>query len=347
MNTKNLLLSVALGLGVPAFSQPVLDATNSAPQIGQQTTVHMTPNYSGTIGTPGANQNWDFSTVGSGTSYQNDYISCSSSPDCSNNPGATIVMHDLSSDAYSYIIMDNSHIANKGIYGSSQGQTMEFQYSDPETYMYFPLAYNNTHSDSWAATAQLAGGMATIDRSGTTTVTADGYGTLKTPAGTFQNTLRVHMHQAYQDVMTVAGNTTNISYETDIYTWYQPGVHDRLLSIASIAINGAAASTSIQYTDETPNAIHHPNTDKFVSQIFPNPANDNINVQLSNTEDQIKYIRVVNILGQVVAKLSANNLHQTAHNTYSIQTATIPTGVYWLQITTHRGTSNQKVQIVR
>src|SRR5690606_15577654 len=102
--------------------------------------------------------------------------------------------------AYIYYIVENNKMSIKGIESLAQGQNVSFFYADPEEVMHFPFTYNDTYSDNTLCTSSLGSGVELV-RSGTTTVTADAYGTLKTPLGTYPNTLRILTNQVYEDVI--------------------------------------------------------------------------------------------------------------------------------------------------
>jgi hypothetical protein len=77
--------------------------------------------------------------------------------------------------------------------------------------------------------------------------------------------------------------------------------------------------------------------ENFVS-IYPNPANDVVNVKMNNT---INKIEIVNMNGQVIAESVINN------NEGSINTSTIANGMYFLRIETSNGITMNKIQIVK
>jgi len=75
-----------------------------------------------------------------------------------------------------------------------------------------------------------------------------------------------------------------------------------------------------------------------VASIYPNPANDVVNVKMNNT---INKIAVVNMNGQVVAESVINN------NEGSINVSNIANGMYFLRIETANGITMNKIQIVK
>ena len=72
--------------------------------------------------------------------------------------------------------------------------------------------------------------------------------------------------------------------------------------------------------------------------IYPNPANNVINV---NASSNINTIEVFNMMGQRVAAFDANN------TTANINVSALANGIYTMRITTENGVSNQKFTVAR
>lgn len=346
MKIRNLFfLATAVGFSLSAVAQPSLNEGNFAPTIGGNVNYYMVSNYTGDEGPAGASQNWDFSNVTNDTIFQVGYISCAASPDCSGNPGTTLVMTE-SNGAYIYYIVDNNKMSIKGLEIQAQGQNVAFHYSDPEDYMQFPFTFNDSYSDNFKCTASITG--VNILRSGISTVSADAYGTLKTPIGTYQNAIRIYTHQVYSDTMSIGGNNQIMNYDTKIYSWYQPDIHEILMSISSISINGAAPSVTLQYSDATSTtSIQNLTKGNANFEVYPNPATDYATIKLTQGNNAIQNIDVVNILGQRVATYLGNSLSQNQNGVYSIDLKAIPSGIYWLQVQIKQGQFSQKLQVIK
>ncbi len=79
-------------------------------------------------------------------------------------------------------------------------------------------------------------------------------------------------------------------------------------------------------------------TTENVASIYPNPANNVVNIKMNNT---ISKIEVVSPNGQIVAESVLNN------NEGSINISTIANGMYFLRIETANGITMNKIQIAR
>jgi Secretion system C-terminal sorting domain len=75
--------------------------------------------------------------------------------------------------------------------------------------------------------------------------------------------------------------------------------------------------------------------------VYPNPANDKLQVNFTTTASQEAMITLLNVNGQVVASQSS----KAVNHTIQFNTTTIPNGFYMIQIATVQGVQMQKVQI--
>ena len=75
----------------------------------------------------------------------------------------------------------------------------------------------NSGNDTHLATFNSQG--VDFTRSGTSSWNVDGWGSVTTPNGTYDNVVRVHQTQIYTD--TYIGGT--LDYSVEIYMWVSPG----------------------------------------------------------------------------------------------------------------------------
>jgi hypothetical protein len=81
-------------------------------------------------------------------------------------------------------------------------------------------------------------------------------------------------------------------------------------------------------------ATNKPETAKF--SIYPNPATDVLNI---TGDSKMENIRLVNLAGQTIYESNVNA------NEFRIETGSIPSGLYLLNITTEKGSVTRKVSI--
>jgi len=66
-------------------------------------------------------------------------------------------------------------------------------------------------------------------------------------------------------------------------------------------------------------------------QVFPNPANDNLNIQLNLNDNADIKVQILNMYGEVVETAASGTLAAGTH-TYSVQTSTLASGMYFVQV---------------
>jgi hypothetical protein len=173
---KNLLTIIITTVIICAKAQPVLQQANLA-QPGFSATINVGPAVS--PGSSGANQTWNFSTATSTPAGAYSIINCSATP-CSASFTTSNWCYSVPGPKYHYLRSTSTLLEQKGKdipVSCSGGST----YSDPKTVLIFPFNYTNSNTDPWIANTG----------TGTYTATYDGYGTLSTPFGTYNNVVRV------------------------------------------------------------------------------------------------------------------------------------------------------------
>ncbi len=84
-------------------------------------------------------------------------------------------------------------------------------------------------------------------------------------------------------------------------------------------------------------ALISPNRIKQYS-IYPNPANNWLNIE---SEEEIRSIRIYNLLGEEVLKLEIGNLD------YQVDVSRLQSGIYYVKVTTVSREFKEKVVILR
>src|SRR5688572_22728029 len=193
---KKLLLSLsimvfAFGFNPDAKAQPTLTAANFGPVLGDHFSSKM-GNYM-QPGNSGANQTWNFSGLAATATMTTDYVSRAAAPFQSNVPAATLASKSSGND-YEYITTTPTGIKTYGAY--SAAQNVFVTYSDPIE-IALPKTYNSSSTDTYKAT--YTANTMNFLRKGSMTITYDGYGTVITPAGTYNNVIRLKMMDVVRD----------------------------------------------------------------------------------------------------------------------------------------------------
>ena len=178
-------------------------------------------------------------------------------------------------------------------------------------------------------------------RSGTVTVTADGYGTLQTPAGTYQNVLRVHTVETLTDNF-MGFPTTNQTIHR--WSWYAPNEKYILMHIDSVIVQPvsgpSSTSTSMFYRKSTTTSLQpgHVAAPQFLA--FPNPAQDHLFIRLEGISSTPLTINLTDLSGKTLRSetYTDGTLHQLSLNG-------ITPGVYLIQASSKGAVSTQKIII--
>ena len=229
---------VILLLFFPYFFQAQITITASdMPQPGDEWTdinCEIPNNFS--IGSPGANQTYDFSNLVPEDTFSTVFVAPSSTPGVSEFPDATIATEvDDDEEFYAYYQQTNDELLLLGFYAdtsvSGTGQYLTSRFAPPNKAFQIPSTYNTSFSDMSTLSITYAGEPGFVDsiRSTITTedeVLFDGYGTITTPDGTFSclrertystSTTTSETYSAMTGIWTVVFTNTLID---TIYNWY-------------------------------------------------------------------------------------------------------------------------------
>ncbi len=337
---KRLLTIIFITGSLIAFSQPIITSSTNMLMVGDITySVYGDTNI--VEGNSGANQNWNFGSIASsGSPFITKYISPVGTPYESNFPIANLCAQLTNGGvtSYQYYKTDSSNIS---YYGFASPSLIYLQ-SDPIIQNHFPITYNSIFSDSFAA--HYTTNSIDVYRIGSSTLIVDGYGSLTTPTGIYQNVLRVKSVQNYID--TFMNSTTLIGTGAALitsYYWVSAVTKSELLFVYyanSIALGQSNYSKMVVYYPGIVNGVSELNNQLKFS-LFPNPATNNI--KLSTTANtSITQINLADILGK---NYMLN--YKKENNDFIVDVSELPTGMYFLQATTNNGILYKKVLIER
>lgn len=322
-NLQNLFTGCLIAAVSVASAQPTLTASGTNPAVGDNYSTSSCAAFS--QGASGANQTWNNSSLVSTGSTSTTCVTVGSTTNGSSFPNANVASQSGSN--ISYFKTSATGMQN---YGYDAGGTL-FLYSNPEDQLHFPCTYNSTFTDNFAATFTTSG--YTTYRHGSTTVTADAYGTLTTPTGTYTNCMRIHFVQAYSDSLYV-GMPTVITYSNDEYIWYKDGIHAPIAYTFSFVSNGSTSSGAGYLS--TALGVNEVDNNISMFSVYPNPASETINLLFNLKNANNAQLNVFNSIGQQLSVTSLQNLFE-GDNTVSVDVATLPEGIYFVQLILDNG----------
>jgi|GEM_PF-925012 len=328
MNKRLLPIFLLSAISTGALAQPVI-TSSSNPIPGDDFTYR----YSNMAnpGPAGAGQIWDFSAateVPGEAPFHFSVITCAAAPDCGDYAGANLAWK-INDTTHNYQLANEAGIRN---IGSRSGTSANLTYTDPDQIIRYPFAYGNSYSDTMAGTYVLSmfGTTFSYNRYGTSLVQADAYGSLKTPAGTFENVLRVHRHQVIVDSQYIGGMWVPMPYTMDNYEWYSTSSHMPLYTV-SIANNDGEIDQTAQWLEATTGIGSISGLQSSIS-VFPQPAKGTINLKFTSERAAMLSIQLTDITGRVLQTVPSK-LFNAGQNETSIDVSTLSAGFYLLQLT--------------
>ena len=325
MKKKYFIIVIICLTSLGLTAQTVITYNGNAPQIGD------VYNFSGAYGSfepgsSGAGQNWDFSDIDPTFFNVETVVTPQSTPFVDDFPEANTAFHYTGdNESFSYAQISTSEMLNDGIGLDPGGENEYFiHYTDAVKIMQYPFSFSDTYTDSYYSAYSLTDEMLTIEW-GDITVTADAWGSVSTPAGTYNNTLRVKSERVYTDSVWVSGLFlyANTYTQTD-YEWYTATSHTPVISIS---ITGDGSSVTYR-TD----ALGIDNALLGQSQInaYPNPATNTINISLPEGSNGNMDIYIFDIQGKQIAQLK-----KIGHNQFSANIGSLAPGEYVISVETN------------
>jgi len=323
------LLSFMFGIS-SLIAQTTLTAATTNPIVGESFDIHSYDASAVSVGSAGANVTWDFSTVTSTGVNTISWISSSSTPYSASYSNANL---SFTGAGYYYYYATSS--TDYSSCGGTNPSGQVISYSDLEKQLVYPMTFNTTYVDAFAATYD-AGGMY-LDRAGTMTGVADGYGTLILPYGTITDVLRVKLVEDYDD--SYAGSPM-MTYDTEAYLWYKAGVHQAVFSHTTFIVNGGAPTIYGMYIDASEVGIDNVEG-SFGLHIYPNPNSGSFYVELTPNHKKT-ILEVIDIYGKIVYQTEYTNIATVKEK---IDLSTLSKGVYIVQVTTEDSRETKRISI--
>lgn len=311
---KSLLILVLNAVFAFVYSQPLVN--NSLPAIGSTYNLN---SVSAAIVHPngGANTNWNFNPLSNSTLLTYSVIPAGnlSPTDISTFPAANYYTQSFLSGnplSITFFEMGSQYYQNWGSTASGGGYNI-FTVSQ--------LVYevNQSYGNTASKTFQSQGGS-TLTR----LVKYDGYGNLTLPTGSFSNVIRMRVTEtgsgASSDSLFVYYATTPVMHPLLQYVVTSGGnVQNKFLYQYTNLITGLSQQST------------------FNTQIFPNPATNQISIVSDNK--LITNVELFNATGQRVYQATINDLR------HQLDVFHLPSGFYFLHVSTQGDKKVSKIVI--
>ncbi len=299
MRKPQLALLLSLGASLGAQAQISLNAVDNIPFVGDDfpylTTTYAAPPAAG------AGQVFDYSTLVQGASVTRTWIAPDEYSDPAAFPGATMVLAGPADTSFYNVTANGLERVGErqlilGIYD------VEVPLSDPSLNLKLPLAYNETWNDNIAATFDLNGDPGS--RTGTIFGHADAWGTILLPGGGAPiEVLRVFTFT--QEVNSVnPGIPITVTHKRRQYDYYAQFLKTPLLRVYSDSLTSSIGINSnvnaIEWLSPAAVAVAELEAQTIGFNLFPNPAENTIQLESTSADRGISNITVADPTGRVV-----------------------------------------------
>jgi len=294
--------------------------------------------------TTGAGQSWNFSACSQNTApvTVKNYSTPGSIPQSTMFPGCTIVETEASSDNlfWKSVASPTAQYELLGINNPGANSTITFTNSLIVAQWPVTMGYNQT---------DVAAGTATLGASGTSNMTmtsmGSGTGTITLPGGAVMASV-LQVKTTNTLVLNLTGAATVTIKGTD-YDYYHSSQKFALLTVSYetqtivpvIGPNTITATAKIKVNSNVITGINEKNFDATFS-IFPNPAKDAFNVDLSNANNNNGVIEIYNTAGALVKTVDLGNAGIIRQN---VSISGLSSGIYIVKTTLGSRTSSRKL----
>lgn len=302
------------------------------PVFGDQLRIHEVDTTGINQGNSGANQTWNFSgiTILTDSAVFN-WVNPSTTPYTSSFPTADIA--EGNQIGYMYYTIAGGDLSNIGS-GFGTSPPLITTLTNPEIISRVPFTYNNTYTDEFSGTIT---GIITTLRRGTITKTADAYGTIILPGGTYNDVLRINFLQDITD--SIAGIPVVTRTVTDNYSWYSGQYKFPIFSVtySTVYIGGTPSySKAVFITTQNTSVGITPISNQLVNeyklhQNYPNPFNPSTSITFDIVKTSDVKLIVYDALGREVSELVNERLSNGSYRV-NFDAPNLTSGVYFYKL---------------
>lgn len=291
---------------------------------------------------------WNFNAfaLNSGTAAST-YTTASSVPSSSLFTGATIAELTSSGDInfWKSATTPTTQFELHGIYNPAG---IEFNFSsNPSIAAVWPVTFGYNMTDAASGTVSAFSQTGTVNS--TLTAMGAGTGTLIIPGNvTFTNVIQTKITQTLSALVGSGFSTVSINVLSTNYSYYNSSQKYPLVEVlyekttqASVAGPTVTNTGKIYIHNALVTGLNEINFDASFD-MFPNPAQDNFSVNLTNTNNDKGTIEIYNELGQLAKRVELGNESVIKTN---VSVSDLKPGVYMVKTTIGSRASSRKLII--
>ncbi len=345
---KLVLLSLSI-LSFSAFAQISIDLSDMAVvgDVISRKADTLTP-ITGP-GPAGANQTWTMTTISSNTAYilneNTSVVTVASTPYAAQFSSSNVAM---TNDNVSYVYMNQNSttLTTQGGAGDllMLGNTIVAPLNPDLKLHNFPRTYNSTFSDNYAIDVTINGSVISplvsqvrYKRVATVTDVTDGWGSITTPNGTYNDVLRVKRTDQGKDTIWILPTIgfppawSVFSTKDDTSFSYQWLGKEMKLAVAELSYDSLDQPKTFKWTLLPPTGTVGVEENTISTELFPVPAAETVSLRLGNELETGEYFfTVYDVAGKM---LMQEKVYATANSTYNFSVQNLPQGIYAWQFT--------------
>lgn len=343
---KKIYLSIlTIGLSLSASAQLSLTKAFNEPAVGN---VNTKKGYDSTTVIPkstGAGQTWNFSSLTTNTVNEVvTYTTVASTPSAASFPLATLAEFDGVS-AYNYW---RSTSTQYELLGFEDGAGSIVTFTNAGIAAIWPINFGYTNTDTYGGPVSVTSTSGFAN--GVISTAATGSGTVILPGSiTLNNCLQVRMSNTLNiQVGTFPSSFTldvrSIDYNYYVGTQKFPALTVSYSNETATSILGPTVTVGadIRINTAVLTGITDLNFDAVNYNVYPNPATDAVNINLSNEKTEDVSVIVINNLGQVVKSIELGSSVEVKHQ---MNTSDLPAGIYHIKASIGERSTTKKLII--
>lgn len=343
---KKIYLSIfTIALAFTASAQLTLTKAFNEPVVGN---VNTKMGYDSTTAIPkntGAGQNWNFTSLVTNTVVEvATYTTVASTPSASSFPTSTIAEGD-GTGSFNYW---TSTVSTFELNGIDDGAGSLITFTNSAVAASFPINFGYSNTDAFGGSVNVASTPGTV--LGSIVTNATGSGTVTLPGSiSFPNCLQLRsVNSITIDVGTFPSSFTLNTLTTD-YNYYTGTQKFPILTVSysretatSILGPTVTVSADIRINNAVLTGINDFNFEALNYNVYPNPATDAVNINLTNDKTEAVSVIVMNNLGQVVKSVDLGSAIEVK---YLMNTSDLASGIYHIKTSVGEKSSTKKLII--
>jgi hypothetical protein len=346
---KKIYLAILSTLAFTQISNAQLTLTKAAnePIIGDLEFRKRFDSTAALPNTPGANQTWNFTAITSNTAAAttSSYILPTSAPGYTSSYSAATIAKTTGTVSDFF----KATATQFELIGTVPSSSVSLSFTNSAIAAIWPVTNTYSVSDAVAGTIKTNILLPSSGPfSGTSKLVATGTGTLQLPNGIILNDcLQLKNSFSGTGSVTIFTLAITLTITNVTYDYYHASQKYPVLSVnySETAFKQGAGTPTI-----TSNSSISVNTNVFVGisestlnssfSIYPNPANNNLSVMLTNTSSENVTVRIFNNIGQLVKTI---NLGNTTDINKQIDISDLSSGIYMVKTTIGNASASKKL----